>query len=626
MSEKALIYLDEDMRHRFLVIYEASGMAGDMQTYLIRTLLSEGRIRYQTAESTASGVKPRLLEMEGPTGLIVTTTQTRMHAENETRLFSLLVTDSRQQTADILMAMADEDREPVSMDEWRALQTWLEGQNNTVYIPYSKQLAGLIPPVAVRLRRDFMAVLQLIRAHAVLHQAQRKRDAKGRIIASLDDYAVVRELVAELVAEGVDATVSDTVRETVAAVKKLTVDIDKEHVSIRRLADALKLDKSAASRRWQTARDAGYLKNLEDGKGKPAQIALGEPLPENIEILPPVEGVRDRCSVAVETEGRYTPGENTHTSVASASATVVQQSPVSEGDDDNKSTKHHKNTDKTPQKDRIGPPMKAKPQEGGNGSATLQRLPEEGENPAEADATVGSVQRSVQHPEPRSNSLTHGEVEEDDVDPLAEDPEDDLADVFGYVALGTLNAVDWTYLEAVSTHDFSQTLSEWHIEADAYVPQDLKDQATTKLVKLGLVKHNRGDNLYYPTEEGREALKWRSELLPTKDPAWFDDPFDIAPDRAKAYRALDDSGPLDYQDIWAHDVLIEAGPTGLGWEQWFRRWSAVADVDPSTFVDRVGRLVNRGYVGTLPEKRGKWTVYVATAPQILKPEDAGDCE
>jgi len=307
MSEKALIYLDEDMKHRFLVIYEASGMAGDMQTYLIRTLLSEGKIRYQTAEATSKGVKPRLLEMEGPTGLIVTTTQTKMHPENETRLFSLLVTDSRDQTADILMAMADEDREPVSMDEWRALQTWLEGQPSAVYIHYAKELASLVPPVAVRLRRDFMAVLQLIRSHAVLHQHTRERDEKGRILASFEDYAVVRELVAPLVAEGVDATVPKTVRETVDMVKELTED--EPHVSLRELANALELDKGTTSRRWAHARDAGYLKNLEDKRGKPAKICLGDPLPEEIDVLPTLEALVECCSVAGASEGRYTPPE-----------------------------------------------------------------------------------------------------------------------------------------------------------------------------------------------------------------------------------------------------------------------------------------------------------------------------
>ena len=80
---------------------------------------------------------------------------------------------------------------------------------------------GVRAPVAVRLRRDFGSLLALIRAHAVLHQASRARDNKGRIVATLDDYAVVRDLVADAIAEGVGATVSETVRETVAAVAAL---------------------------------------------------------------------------------------------------------------------------------------------------------------------------------------------------------------------------------------------------------------------------------------------------------------------------------------------------------------------------------------------------------------------
>jgi hypothetical protein len=54
--------------------------------------------------------------------------------------------------------------------------------------------------VAVRLRRDFSVILSLIRAHALLHQATRERDGEGGVIASIEDYARVRELVADLVA------------------------------------------------------------------------------------------------------------------------------------------------------------------------------------------------------------------------------------------------------------------------------------------------------------------------------------------------------------------------------------------------------------------------------------------
>src|SRR5918999_4419341 len=109
MSERALAYGDEPLSHRFLVLYEAAGMSGDFATYLIRSLLSEGRLRYETVEKTSEGLRPRLIEREGPTGLIVTTTAVKLHPENETRLLSLTVNDTRQQTRDVLAALAEED-------------------------------------------------------------------------------------------------------------------------------------------------------------------------------------------------------------------------------------------------------------------------------------------------------------------------------------------------------------------------------------------------------------------------------------------------------------------------------------------------------------------------------------
>jgi biotin operon repressor len=291
MSEKALIYLDEDMRHRFLVIYEASGMEGDMQTYLIRSLLSENRIRYQTAESTPQGVKPRLLEMEGPTGLMVTTTRTRMHPENETRLLSIYVTDTRAQTKEIFRALAEEDREEVSLEEWKSLQTWIEGGTLAVSVPFGKVLAEMVPPLATRLRRDFGAVLRLIKSHALLHRATRETDAKGRIVATLFDYTVVRELVADLVSEGVGGTVRETIKETVRAVAELTQPDDVETVSLKKIAEKLELDRSATQRRVKAAADEGYLVNSEDQRGKAAKWSIGEPMPTDVAVLPTRENL-----------------------------------------------------------------------------------------------------------------------------------------------------------------------------------------------------------------------------------------------------------------------------------------------------------------------------------------------
>ncbi len=295
MSERTLAYSEEPIKHRFLVIYEAEGMSGDFATYLMRSLLSEGRVRYETVESTKDGIKPRLIEREGPTGLIVTTTAVRLHPENETRMLSLTVTDTQDQTRDVLKALAKGKTQKTDLAPWLALQEWLESAEHHVIIPYAENLAELVPPVAVRLRRDFGAVLNLIRAHAVLHQATRQKDAEGSIVASLDDYAAVRELVADLVSEGIDATVSKTVREVVSAVERLRENSEGETVSIAEVAKELDLDKSAASRRVRSATEQGYLKNLEDRRGKPARLVPGDPLPEDLRILPAREALH-RCT------------------------------------------------------------------------------------------------------------------------------------------------------------------------------------------------------------------------------------------------------------------------------------------------------------------------------------------
>jgi DNA-binding transcriptional ArsR family regulator len=309
-------------------------MSGEFATYLMRSLLSEGRVRYETVEKTSEGMKPRLIEREGPTGLIVTTTAVKLHPENETRLLSLTVTDTQDQTRAVMAALAEEagDAGP-NFEPWHALQVWLESAEHSVSIPYPKILAELIPPVAVRLRRDFGALLNLIRAHALLHQASRDRDAEGRIIATIEeDYAVVRELVADLVSEGIEVTVPATVRETVGAVKRLREASSGEPVTVIELARELKLDRSAVSRRVKSAKDCGYLRDLEENLRKPSRLVLGDDLPDDLQILPSPEevraGVKERASGGARPDGAqklHRNGQNSDAAYKACNRVRVQE-------------------------------------------------------------------------------------------------------------------------------------------------------------------------------------------------------------------------------------------------------------------------------------------------------------
>ena len=306
MSEKTLFYTEEPLSHRHLFFAEAAGVGGEFQDYIIRTLLSEGFLEYEFVEKTADGLRPRRIRKDGPTGFITTTTRSSLFWENETRYLSLTVTDTRDQTRRVFRAISEESVEEPDLTRWRALQVWLEGSERRVAVPYAGVLAEKMGDVAVRLRRDFSVILSLIRSHALLHQATRKQDSEGRIVASIEDYTWVRGLVADLVAEGVEATVPPIVRQTVEAVERLIRDGDEEHATNRAVAEDLQIDKAAASRRVKVAVDRGYLKNLEDRKGRPARLVVGESMPEDAEILPApedLEEVLSGCAVDRDFEG-----------------------------------------------------------------------------------------------------------------------------------------------------------------------------------------------------------------------------------------------------------------------------------------------------------------------------------
>jgi hypothetical protein len=293
MSEHALVYDETSLVHRMIVIYEAAGMAGDLQTYLMRSLLSEDHIRYVTVEKTKEGIRPKVIDRPGPTGLITTTTAVRLHPENETRLLSITVNDSPAQTHAVLLAYADGRDASGDVEPWHELQEWLAGGPTDVRVPYARTLAEAIPPVAVRLRRDFPTVLSLIRAHALLHRATREID-NGVLVATIADYAAVRELVADIVSDAVGMTVTEAVREAVGAVGDLT--LAGGETSVTKLAARIRIDKASASRRVRTAIESGYLQNLEDRRGRPSRLTLGDPLPEEVTILPLAEEVLQCCS------------------------------------------------------------------------------------------------------------------------------------------------------------------------------------------------------------------------------------------------------------------------------------------------------------------------------------------
>ena len=151
LSKQALIYSDEPLSHRTVVIFERPGAAA--ADYNIRTLQSEGKIVFDTVERDPSTNRQRTVRVakEGPTNFVFTTTAPEIHPETETRHLSIFGDESREQTAAAKKKGAAEYLEPLISHEkyeeevaiWTTAQSLL--QPARVVIPYAEWLADRTP-------------------------------------------------------------------------------------------------------------------------------------------------------------------------------------------------------------------------------------------------------------------------------------------------------------------------------------------------------------------------------------------------------------------------------------------------------------------------------------------------
>jgi hypothetical protein len=160
ISPKALAYMagKVDLSHRILIVEEAAGFKKGDDAVLLRCLISEGYVHHDTVIDG----KLVSLHIDGPVGLLVTTTSLCIEEELENRMFSIPINDSPEQTKRIMVSQAMQNvgsdaAAKLDPKPWLDLQAWLQTQEHRVVIPFAERLAQLTSPVAVRLRRDFPA-------------------------------------------------------------------------------------------------------------------------------------------------------------------------------------------------------------------------------------------------------------------------------------------------------------------------------------------------------------------------------------------------------------------------------------------------------------------------------------
>jgi DNA-binding transcriptional ArsR family regulator len=308
-SERWLAYTDEDFRHRFIVLAEARALESDFGAYLARTLVSEGRLIYETVEKTAQGLRARRIEKEGPTGLIATTTASLLDEELETRCWTIESREDESYLVEAARAIAQRHSaprgEPEGVETARKALLWLYRYgSDQVVVPFGVWLAERVPLSRPPHLRLFDRLLRCIEASAWLHQLQRERDGEGRIVSTIADYAIARRVMERAFKAGA-RELTDKQAEVLEALSRLSAETQGGWVPLRQVARELGKSPGTVRKHLQALVRRGYVATM--GKGGPfkpeAEPPVASPLPtpeELAEAFPHLRGVAMSPGVARE--------------------------------------------------------------------------------------------------------------------------------------------------------------------------------------------------------------------------------------------------------------------------------------------------------------------------------------
>jgi DNA primase len=229
MTGQSLYYMSEkDLRHKVLAIAEEEG--AEKASYALKLLLSEGELSIaSTGKDPHSGkLVTHEYTVEGPVAVLSTTTSIEVDEELLNRCLVLTVDEDREQTRAIHRAQRESEtlegqllrlKRPAVVALHQNAQRLLRPL--LVFNPFAAALT--YPDSAPRTRRDHEKYLGLIRAVALLHQAQRATkttNVEGQEVAYIEttahDVAVANRLARLVLGRSLDELPPQTRRLLVA--------------------------------------------------------------------------------------------------------------------------------------------------------------------------------------------------------------------------------------------------------------------------------------------------------------------------------------------------------------------------------------------------------------------------
>ncbi|MBV7531764.1 toprim domain-containing protein [Chitinophaga sp. sic0106] len=208
VSDKVLYnYPEHYFVNRLLCLEDIDGLSEEAE-FAFRELQSNGELNSATSIKLENGtITSGQKTVKGPIASLACTTRGEIYEDNMSRVFLLAVDESSDQTSRIINYQNTKATGNIDGKKEQETKQFIQRvvrclQPLEVVNPYACKLQ--LPPDAHKIRRLNDLFLNFVKMVTLLHQYQRKRDSKGRLITEISDLEVAVDIMFESIVLKVD--------------------------------------------------------------------------------------------------------------------------------------------------------------------------------------------------------------------------------------------------------------------------------------------------------------------------------------------------------------------------------------------------------------------------------------
>jgi hypothetical protein len=247
-----------DLQNKLICIEDLDGMKEEAQ-FAFRELQSKGMIISSTSTKDDNGnISAQEKTVYGPIASMSCTTKGEIYEDNMSRCFIIAVDESHEQSKKVIhyqnqkaSGQIDEQKEKQCTEFIQTLVSLLKSYE--VINPYADKVH--LPEEAHKIRRLNGLYQAFVKAITLMHQYQRRKDERGRLISEKEDLQVAAEILFESILLKIDE-LDGSLRQFYERLKAYVKTKGNDHYEFgqREMRQALHVSKSQLQR---------YLHDLE---------------------------------------------------------------------------------------------------------------------------------------------------------------------------------------------------------------------------------------------------------------------------------------------------------------------------------------------------------------------------